>query len=414
MSFSRNKRQETLIYLVLWGMLFMAPVMSLYIRTVSGEADFEWKEVFMVWRSFGVFFAIFLVHNHLLAPLLVYRQRKTLYFSVVGALLAAFIVWQCNSRPEGRFKELKTRGERFDHRPPHFDDHRPPMSPDKDMAEFDGPDDMMPDEMDEPKDMGKPDGRRRPMDRMDKMDNQRPPLMFGQHDLVTIIILILMLGANLGAKLYFKQRRDQKQMADLERQNLEQQLEYLKYQINPHFLMNTLNNIHALVDIDPERSKQTIVELSKLLRFMLYEGSKPTVPIARELAFLEDYICLMRLRYTEKVAINFSKPSEMPDAQVPPLLFITFVENAFKHGVSYRQESFIDIQAEVRDKGQEARELHFQCRNSRIPETEDQHGGVGLQNFKKRLELIYGKNFTLNINDQPDSYEVQLTIPLQK
>ena len=393
MSFSRNKRQETLIYLVLWGVIFIAPALSQYVRTASVDATFDWQELFMVWKGYGVFFAIFLIHNHLLAPLLVYSQRKTLYFSIVGVLAAAFVVWQCNNRPEDRFMKMKERTERFGPRPSRLDGQRPPEFGEQKPPEFD---ERRPPEFDQ---QGPPR----------HLKGNRPPLVFGQHDLVALIILILMLGANLGVKFYFKQRRDQQQLADLERQNLEQQLEYLKYQINPHFLMNTLNNIHALVDIDPERAKDTIVQLSKLLRFMLYEGSKPTVPIARELAFLDDYIQLMRLRYTDKVAINFSKPPEMPDAQVPPLLFITFVENAFKHGVSYRQDSYIDIETEIRGT-----KLHFECRNSRIPETEDQHGGVGLQNVKQRLELIYGKNFTLNINDQPDSYQVQLTIPLQK
>jgi len=420
MSLKQNKRQETLIYLVLWGLLFIAPVMNLYIRTAgNSELTFDWNEVLILWRGYGVFFAIFLIHNHLLAPMLVYRQRRTLYVSVVGILIALFIVWQCNSGPDkGPRPWMKERSERFEGKADRFDDRRPPMDrdaddrrPPMDMGADDRPPmndmgDRRPPEWDEGGPGDKPFAKP-PLPPNGKPD-KRPPLMYDQHDIIALIILILMLGANLGIKLYFKQRRDQKQMAELERQNLEQQLEYLKYQINPHFLMNTLNNIHALVDIDPERSKQTIVELSKLLRFMLYEGSKPTVPLGHELAFLEDYIALMRLRYTDKVAINFHKPAELPDVQVPPLLFITFVENAFKHGVSYRQESFIDILIEVR----EISELVFTCRNSRIPEADDKHGGVGLQNVKQRLELIYGKNFTLDIQDKPDEYNIRLSIPL--
>jgi LytS/YehU family sensor histidine kinase len=239
------------------------------------------------------------------------------------------------------------------------------------------------------------------------MDDHRPPVIIGQRDIVSVMMLVLMLFANLGIKLYFKQRNDQLQLAKLEKQNLEQQLEYLKYQLNPHFLMNTLNNIHALVDIDPELSKASIVELSKMLRFVLYEGNKPTVPLCRELDFLDHYITLMRLRYTDKVSITVSKPDELPNCEIPPLIFITFVENAFKHGVSYQQLSFIDISIEIAEG-----RLKFYCRNSKIPDEEDKHGGVGLQNVKQRLELIYGKNFTLDINDEPQEYNIQLTIPL--
>ena len=164
-----------------------------------------------------------------------------------------------------------------------------------------------------------------------------PPLFVGEHDVLSIVVLILMFGANLGTKYYFRSRSDQRKLEDLEKQNLEQQLEYLKYQINPHFFMNTLNNIHALVDIDPEKAKSTILELSKMMRFVLYEGNKTVVPLEREISFLQNYITLMKLRYTDKVRIQVDVAQTLPNKDVPPLIFITFVENAFKHGVSYRQ-----------------------------------------------------------------------------
>jgi len=235
----------------------------------------------------------------------------------------------------------------------------------------------------------------------------RPPLMFGQHDLVSLIILILMMGMNVGVKLFFRQRGDRQKMEDLEKQNLEQQLEYLKYQINPHFFMNTLNNIHALVDIDSEKAKQTILELSKMMRFVLYEGNKQGVPLDREIAFLQNYITLMKLRYTDKVKITVDTPASMPNKEVPPLMFITFVENAFKHGVSYRLESFIEVKIETKED-----HLVFSCRNSKIPKEDDKHGGVGLTNVKQRLDLIYGDRYTLDINDEQNTYTVKLTIPL--
>ena len=379
MSFSKNKKQETLIYLVLWGLLFMAPVLSLYIRTVNdGTQNFDWSEIFMVWREFALFLVIFIIHNHLLAPLLVYKQKKVIYFSIVTTLVVAFSIYQCSTGPGDRHEPGPRSEMREGHRPPpEFGDRRPPHRPNG---------------------MEKPD--RKPGD-------PHPPQMFSLHDLTVIVMLVLMLFANLGIKLYFKQRRDQLQLAKLEKQNLEQQLEYLKYQLNPHFLMNTLNNIHALVDIDPELSKESIVELSKMLRFVLYEGNKPTVPLYHELDFLDHYITLMRLRYTDKVSITVNKPDELPNCEIPPLLFITFVENAFKHGVSYQQPSFIDISIQISDS-----QLKFSCRNSKIPNEEEHHGGIGLQNVKQRLDLIYGKNFTLDIYNEPQEYNIQLTIPL--
>ena len=383
MSFKKDHRQETIIYLALWGLLFIAPVMSLYIRSNNLGLNFEWSEVLTVWRQYALFLVVFLIHNHLLAPMLVYKQKKTAYFGLCLAIVVIFQLYQCNHRPTPRNhefrREMAMKGE------------RPPLPPDHRDGDFRGP------EGDMEHGPGGPGG---PADK-------QPPLFVGQHDIISIVILILMLGMNLGIKLYFKQRGDQKKFSELEKQSLEQQLEYLKYQINPHFFMNTLNNIHALVDIDPEKAKQTILELSKMMRFVLYEGNKQGVPLDREIAFLNNYITLMKLRYTDKVRISVDTPASLPNREIPPLMFITFVENAFKHGVSYRQESFIDIALTTDDD-----RLTFTCQNSRIPKEEDKHGGVGLSNVRQRLNLIYGDNYTLNIKDEKDSYTVTLTIPL--
>ena len=424
MSFSKNKRQETIVYLVLWGMLFIAPVLSLLIRNSNTGESFDWNEVLMIWREFAVFLIVFLLHNHLLAPQLVYKQRKLVYFSCVAALTGAFLLFQCSQRPDESMR--RHRPDMADHRPPmhheqerfgDFDDHMPP-----------------PDDFDDHDSTAVAKTGEHPMHHPQEMDKKHPPMFMGQHDIVSMIVLILMLGMNLGVKLYFKQRSDQKQMAELEKEKLEQQLEYLKYQINPHFLMNTLNNIHALVDIDSERAKSTIVVLSKMMRFILYEGNRSLVPVAHEIDFLQEYIELMKMRYTDKVKINVSIPELKTDApaersslpsyfqkpttgqeaeqtanksgMVPPLILIIFVENAFKHGVSYKQESVIDIRIEL------SSHLRFTCHNRKIPASEDRHGGIGLQNVKKRLDLIYGKNYSLNIDDAASTYNIELILPL--
>ena len=421
MSFKKEHRQETIIYLALWGLIFMAPVMSLAIRTSNSDIDFNWSEILTVWREYVPFFIVFLIHNHLMAPMLVYKQQKVAYIVLCLAIVVIFQVYQNNHRPdfrqkrefrremmmrEGRqkdsavFRGPRELGELEKHREP--GKHEEFGEPGK-HGEFGGPREF--DDFREPGEPGGPTPKERFHDR--KRDDKHPPIFFGQHDIIAIIILILMLGMNLGIKLYFRQRGDQKKLAELEKENLEQQLEYLKYQINPHFFMNTLNNIHALVDIDPEKAKQTILELSKMMRFVLYEGNKKGVPLDREIAFLQNYITLMKLRYTDKVKITVETPASLPNKEVPPLMFITFVENAFKHGVSYRQESFINIKTEVEDN-----QLIFTCSNSRIPKEDDKHGGVGLANVKQRLQLIYGDRYNLDIKDEPNVYTVKLKIPI--
>ncbi len=409
MAFEKNKRAETIIYIVLWTMLFMAPVMSMSVRSAQTGIDFDWSEIFPVWKQYAVFFLVFLIHNHLMAPMLIYHQQKWRYLGLSVAIIVIFQVYQCNHRPD--FRNRGPRPEMVKQ----FEHERPPLPPDFQEGDFEPgfqEGDFEPGEPPRDIEPFRPDGPRHEKgSRHEKgprrEGNQHPPLIFGQRDIVALIIVVLMLGMNLGIKLYFKQRNDQKHLKELERRNLEQQLEYLKYQINPHFFMNTLNIIHALVDIDPEKAKSTILELSKMMRFVLYEGNKTVVPLEREISFLQNYITLMKLRYTDKVRIQVDVAQTLPNKDVPPLIFITFVENAFKHGVSYRQESFIDIAINIDNDT-----LVFTCNNSRIPQEEEKHGGVGLANVRQRLDLIYGLNYELDINDDPQTYSVKLTLPL--
>ncbi len=407
-----QSRHENLIYLALWGMLFAAPALGMYIRVISGQADsFYWDEVLMIWRKFGVYFFLFVIHNIFLAPIIIYEKRQLLYCSLLAAILAIFILYQCNSRPMEGPPPMEMNQSMDEGQSNKMGQTAKGDFADRDQTGAGGPSEMefrgedgpppLPDDMD-----GNPD--RKPLRGPDgKIDGKHPPMFIGQHDIVSTVILILMFGMNLGFKLFFKTREDEKKLMALQKENLEQQLEYLKYQINPHFFMNTLNNIHALVDIDPEKAKETILELSKMMRFILYEGNKKGVSLSRELDFTNNYIMLMRLRYTDKVKIMVDIPTETPDKQVPPLMLVTFIENAFKHGISYQHDSFVDIKV-----GIEGTKLRFTCRNSKADKPNEEKGGVGLANVKQRLHLLYDNNYTLNIQDEPDIYNVELIIPL--
>jgi len=388
-------RQENLTYLALWGMLFAAPMLSMLVRTAADTtATFRWDELWMVWRHFALYFIIFVVHNVFLAPLLVYQHRKLLYGSAVAVVVAAFTLYQCSQHPD--------RPDGIGSRPPHelrVQHEGPPLEGDA------HPDDRHPGDADFDTPPPREPHGARPHDA--RFDEHRPPAFIGQGDVIACIVLVLMLGMNIAIKGFYKTRHDQEKLVALEKKNLEQQLEYLKYQINPHFFMNTLNNIHALVDIDAERAKETILELSRMMRFILYEGDKSGVPLTREFEFINNYITLMRLRYTDKVKISVSLPHEAPDRTVPPLMLISFIENAFKHGISYQHPSFIDIHI-----GIEGQKLRFRCVNSKADKPTQEKGGVGLANVKQRLHLLYDNNFTLNIQDNPETYHVELDIPL--
>jgi LytS/YehU family sensor histidine kinase len=170
--------------------------------------------------------------------------------------------------------------------------------------------------------------------------------------------------------------------------------------------MNTLNNIHALIDLDTEKAKDVVIELSRLMRYVLYDSSQPYVSLKKEIAFLYNYIGLMKIRYTDDVDIRISVPEVIPDVKIPPLLFMSFIENAFKHGISYQSNSYIYTVVGIDDD-----KLSFMVENSSYTGTPT-HQGVGLDNIKKRLQLIYQNNYSLHIEDTSEKYKVILTVPV--
>lgn len=390
-----NYRKEHFIYTLMWILIYISPVMGTYMRMSSNpHIEFSWYEVLNTWKFDTVWLVLFAVHNFMLAPLLILKRRTILYVTLIFTVtaIAMGVLWFL--RPTYHHHRLPrySRHERVLYR-----DNIPDFRPEDD------PEDMLEGaSKEQPKNQRYP----RPYSYMRPYD---PFPVFGPGELVAALGGLLLMGMNLGVKLYFKSQEDTKLLTQIDKHNLERQLEYLKYQVNPHFFMNTLNNIHALVDIDPERAKTTIVELSKMMRYILYEGSNRLIPLPREVQFLSNYVQLMRLRYSDKVSIRMSAPSNLPDVMIPPLLLIMFVENAFKHGISYRTESFVDITVDVKDD-----RLKFVCRNSKqhLTVKEKKGGGMGLVNVRRRLDLLFQDTYTLKIEDRENEYDVSLDLPL--
>ena len=170
--------------------------------------------------------------------------------------------------------------------------------------------------------------------------------------------------------------------------------------------MNTLNNIHALVDIDPDQAKDSIVDMSRMMRYLLYDSDNNCVSLSSAVLFLKKYLNLMKLRYMDAVEINLDVPSSCnEDVAILPMVFIPFVENAFKHGVAYDKPSTIDIDIHQKDG-----RLLFHCHNAKS-HAKHEYGGVGLSNVTKRLELTYGNDYSLDIRDEAESYDVLLNLP---
>lgn len=188
-----------------------------------------------------------------------------------------------------------------------------------------------------------------------------------------------------------------------ERRNAaEAELSWLKNQLNPHFLFNTLNNISSLTQIDADKAQDSIGQLSDLLRYALYDSENQTVPVKGEIEFMQNYVNLMMLRCGESTSVTCEFEDVHGDVQIAPLLFISLIENAFKHGVNVRKESSVNMSLK-----QEGRDLVFRCQNTLFPKPESEHigSGIGLENMKRRLDLIYPGAYEYECKEEDGQYK---------
>ncbi len=227
---------------------------------------------------------------------------------------------------------------------------------------------------------------------------------------VTVLILaVITIALDMGLRIAVKWIIAEQKQAAINRERIMAQLLNLQSQVSPHFFMNTLNNIHALVDIDSQRAKQTIIELSSLMDYLLYESAnKERVLLQRELDFIGSYIHLMRLRFSQQVRVLFSYDKSVPMVDIPPLLFLNFIENAFKYGVDCDKESIIKIHFRFTPTSIEMTTMN----NNHSEAVRSERRGLGISNSRKRLDLLYGDRYTLAISDKERIYCVDLKIPL--
>lgn len=227
------------------------------------------------------------------------------------------------------------------------------------------------------------------------------------------IVAVLIILITTTIKLFQRWARDKLSIAELKSLTLAMELNELKNQINPHFLFNMLNGIKALVRIDPEKATVVIMKLSEFLRYQLYENNRDKVLLGAEMKFLSTFLSLETLRRDNlETQIRYTSPEGVLNSlMLPPNLFITFVENAVKHSVTINEgrKSVIDIEIGIEDNF-----LQFTCINSKDPAyiPSDKNSGLGLANIKRRLALLYGDNYHLDIDSTPNEYRVKLKLLL--
>jgi hypothetical protein len=227
-----------------------------------------------------------------------------------------------------------------------------------------------------------------------------------------LFIFIIVFGLSIAYFFLKEWSRVEKMRSELAAVQLNTEVKFLKSQVNPHFLFNTLNNLFSMAQKKGNDDlADGISKLSGMMRYMIYESNEEKVPLKKEIQYLDDCILLNKLRYADKEAlVKFDYPSETEAIFVAPMLFIPFVENAFKHGVMIGKSSEIDISITLANK-----QLTFNCMNTiySVKKMEQEKGGIGLENVRRRLELVYPGKHDLSINNADNKYIVNLRIDLE-
>ena len=239
-----------------------------------------------------------------------------------------------------------------------------------------------------------------------------PPRPARYHfDFVGLLITLLVLGISTAITVVRHWQHDAQVRERLEQQRVSAELAMLKAQINPHFFFNTLNNIYSLTLIDGERARAALHRLSRMMRYVLYDTAAGPTQLSKEVAFVQDYITLMQLRLTNRVAITFDHPEPVREVAIAPMILLPYVENAFKHGVAATQASSIYIGLRQPTSNQ----LEIEVRNTLLPApATDLAGsnGIGLANTRRRLDLLYPGQYTLRVTERTPENEFAVHLSL--
>jgi two-component system LytT family sensor kinase len=223
----------------------------------------------------------------------------------------------------------------------------------------------------------------------------------------TLFSSLIFLFLSFTLKLIIDWITNERIQRDLENQRLSAELAFLKSQINPHFLFNSLNSIYSLAYQKADAAPEAILKLSEIMRYMLYESNDNKVDLSKELQYIQNYIDLQKIRFGNKAYIDFKIEGRVTNQKIVPLLLIAFIENAFKHGVTSDTLAPIRLLITVDDS-----HLHFYIQNKKHTNNKDSVGGIGLGNVQRRLDLLYPGKYNLDIRNQRDTYICELSLIL--
>lgn len=367
----RVKTPAIVTHITGWLIFLSLPV--LFIAGQSGrDKALETISSPWYWLLFGSYTAIFYLHTYFLFPELYLKKKIVLYISIILLLLAGIYMLRPFDRLFTQFSQPPRGMMMEEHRPPPMNkDLRPPPPPDFES--------------------------RRPLPRREQR---------GQHfDIVSIFLFLLTMSLSIALQTTWRWRTTEKRALQAEAEKAQAELAFLKAQINPHFLFNTLNNIYSLAITHSEHTAASIMKLSNILRYVTDDVKQDYVTLQQEIECIQDYIALQELRLGKKTTVEFNLTGNPARLSIAPLILMTFVENAFKYGISNHQSSAIIIDLEANHNN-----IVFRCRNALFPRKQTERTGIGITNTLQRLEHLYPDKHQLNISTDDNLYTVVLVL----
>lgn len=346
MNLYNNKTSNFIIHILIWIIIFAISASEIYLKIGIIPNDFYFK--------FSIFLLVFYVNYHLLVPRIFLKKKFLIYiitvliFSFLFIFLLEYFVPEPLNLPENLNREF----------PRHFPKPR----------------------------------------------NNNFFLKF----LPTLIVFLLLIALSTSIKLGIEWYRTEKERVLIASQKVNSELSFLKAQLNPHFLFNTLNSIYALANKKSENTSVAIVTLSELMRYMIYEANEKNVSLEKEIEHIKNYISLQLLRLKDSSGVRVNIHGNL-NYKIEPLLLISFIENAFKYGTDFNGKTDIRIKITIREKVLNL----FVYNTSSNQESKKENSGIGLENIKNRLNLLYPNSHTLDIISDVKSYSVNLTIKLK-
>ncbi len=235
-------------------------------------------------------------------------------------------------------------------------------------------------------------------------------LVMNQHTI--FLLLFTIAGGSTVIKIISDWQRHQRDRKDLETQRMQSEIKFLKSQINPHFLFNTLNSLYALTLKKSDKAPEIVIKLSEMMRYMLYESNERRVPLQKEVNYIQNYLALEALRQSGHADIRFNVEGQITDQTIAPLIFIPFLENSFKHGLNHQiSDGYVHVTMKVLDNKLLLRILN--SKPAQLPQpSEKTSGGIGLANVQRRLNLLYPNQYKLDIEDSDKEHIVELSLAL--